>query len=164
MVERVREHEFLWNVALADLQIMAALSNTIEDHPQAFLLEENSNNDQTIITFASPPCLQLLSNWLQGSMSWLTTSMYITSVEFGELNRANNVSRWYSRGRQLFHQPHGTWMLWLLRMDTGQTMNPGMSRLLKPYRAFPPARMTDRYILCFAMRSVLAPKTSLVQN
>ena len=53
-------------------------------------------------------------------------------------------------------------------MDTGQTMNPGMSRSknqkAKPYRAFPPARMTDHYILCFAMRFVLAPKTSLVQN
>ena len=61
MVERVREHEFPGNVELADLQIPAALSNTIEDHPQAFLLEDNLNNDQRLITFASPPCLRLLS-------------------------------------------------------------------------------------------------------
>ena len=61
MVDRVREHEFPGNVAPADLQNTAALSNTVENHPQAFLLEENLNNDQRIITFASPPCLRLLS-------------------------------------------------------------------------------------------------------
>ena len=61
MVDRVREHEFPGNVAPADLQNTAALSNTVENHPQAFLPEENLNNDQRIITLASPPCLRLLS-------------------------------------------------------------------------------------------------------
>ena len=47
-------------------------------------------------------------------------------------------------------------------------MNPGMSKSknqkAKPYRAFPPAGVTDHNYLCFAMWVVLATKTSLVQN
>ena len=91
MVQRVRNTAMPEDVPLQQLDIQPPWTMTSEENARQFMIGDNNDNNSRVISFASPPCLELLSR----SQEWFVDGnfdiappqflqLYIVRVPLGE--------------------------------------------------------------------------------